>query len=177
MAFTYRFPRPAVTVDAVVFALGPRGVLRVLLIQRDRAPFAGRWALPGGFLDLDEEIEAAARRELLEETGVRAGRLAPLGTYGKLGRDPRGRTISVVFVACGDAASMVPQAGDDARACKWCSATRPPRLAFDHAEVLRDARARLRALARNAGTWTEAFGRRADTAALRRVAAASRSRA
>ncbi len=168
MAFTYRFPRPAVTVDVVLFAAGPRGDLRVLLIQRDRAPFAGTWALPGGFLDLDEELEAAARRELVEETGLRAGRLAPLGTYGTLGRDPRGRTISVVFLTCGDVAAMAPQAGDDARASAWCSATRPPALAFDHAQVLRDARARLSELAKSPAAWTAAFGRDSAAAVLRR---------
>jgi 8-oxo-dGTP diphosphatase len=127
-----------VTVDVVLFARGPE--LQVLLIERGHAPFAGRWALPGGFLDLDEELEQAARRELREETGLEVGELAQIGTFGKLGRDPRGRTISVVFGAvCAEA--MLPEPGDDAARAEWFAADRLPQLAFDHDEIMAAARA------------------------------------
>lgn len=145
--FTYDYPRPAVTVDLALFATGPRGELQLLLIQRKKDPFAGRWALPGGFVDADEDLAAAARRELLEETGLRGGRLVQLSAYGTPGRDPRGHTVSVVFVAACDRAAMRSAAGDDAAACDWFAARKPPRLAFDHRVILRDAVQRLAALA------------------------------
>ncbi|HLU39462.1 MAG TPA: NUDIX hydrolase [Planctomycetota bacterium] len=156
MPFCYDFPRPMVTVDVAVFAPpeAPTGPARLLLIRRGKPPFAGRWALPGGFLDLEEELDDAARRELREETGLHARRLVQLGAYGKRGRDPRGRTISVVFLAAADAARRV-RAGDDAGAVAWHSVAALPRLAFDHAHIVRDALARMRELARR----PEAFAR------------------
>ena len=97
--YCYDYPRPAVTVDLAIFALSGDG-LRVLLIRRKHDPFAGRWALPGGFLEIDEAIEAGARRELREETGFApTGPIAFLGAYGEPGRDPRGRTISLAHAA------------------------------------------------------------------------------
>ena len=91
--FIYDYPRPSVTVDIVVVTREPKP--RVLLIRRKRPPFEGLWALPGGFIEMDETLEESARREFREETGLRAGKLVQLGTYGDPGRDPRGRTISV----------------------------------------------------------------------------------
>jgi 8-oxo-dGTP diphosphatase len=138
--YCYDHPRPAVTVDIVVFrreAAG--GALRVLLIRRGREPFAGRWALPGGFLDIDEPIEAAARRELKEETGLdHAGALAFLGVYGDPGRDPRGRTISLAYaVALGGDAPPPPIAGgDDAEEAAWIDPGGATGLAFDHDAIL-----------------------------------------
>src|SRR6476660_8062009 len=94
--YTYDYPRPAVTVDVVIVTREPTP--RVLLIKRKHDPYAGRWALPGGFVDMDEPLEDAARRELLEETGVRLARLEQLHTFGDPDRDPRGRTVSVVYL-------------------------------------------------------------------------------
>lgn len=138
-----RYPKPSVTVDVVVFSVLD-DVLQALLIRRARDPFKGRWALPGGFIEIDEPLEAAARRELEEETGLRPGRLEQFRTFGDPGRDPRGRTISVVYTALADADRMAPQAASDASAVGWFSALRPPRLAFDHRQILRSAIEHLR---------------------------------
>ncbi len=142
MSPTYRYPRPSVTVDVVLFAVRDAR-LELLLIQRGNEPFAGRWALPGGFLDMDEELEAAARRELLEETAVRAGALEELGAYGTVGRDPRGRTISVAYLALVCGAPPVAIAGDDASSARWVRADRLPLMAFDHRRIVKDALRRL----------------------------------
>ena len=137
MGHTYPYPRPSLTVDVVVFT-ADAGRLKVLLIRRGRAPFAGRWALPGGFVDQDEDLPVAAARELVEETGLDA-RLGPqLGAYGTPGRDPRGHTVSVVYLAWAPGAPAVTGL-DDATDARWQPARRPPKLAFDHRDVLRDA--------------------------------------
>ena len=141
--FSYEYPRPAVTVDVVIVTREAKP--RVLLIRRKHEPFEGQWAIPGGFVDMDEALEAAARRELHEETGVRARKLAQLGTFGDPSRDPRGRTISVVYLAQVDADKLHPEANDDAAAVGWFLLSRPPAdLAFDHAQILAAARLRLR---------------------------------
>ncbi len=144
MSFTYPYPRPAVTADVVLFAV--RDGLELLLIQRRSPPYEGRWALPGGFLDLDEELETAAGRELEEETGLRVRALEQLGAYGKVGRDPRGRTVSVAYLAFQWGAPPEADAGDDAREARWFPARRLPPLAFDHRQIVRDARRRLECL-------------------------------
>ncbi|MFN8640158.1 MAG: NUDIX hydrolase [Planctomycetota bacterium] len=152
MPFTYEYARPAVTVDVVLFDLAVPTKPRVLLIRRRRAPFRGRWALPGGFVDPHEDLEDAARRELREETGIEVGSLWQLGAYGTPGRDPRGHTISVVFCGAADAAAVAAvRAGDDAADCGFRPAQRPGPLAFDHADILRDARALLPVLREAAG--------------------------
>ena len=135
--YTYPYPRPMVTVDAVVFASGPGGP-QVLLIQRARDPFAGAWALPGGFVDMDEPLDAAAARELAEETGLHHVPLRQFHTYGDPGRDPRGRTISVAHVATVETAPPVT-AQDDAAAARWFPLDALPPLAFDHATIVGDA--------------------------------------
>jgi 8-oxo-dGTP diphosphatase len=139
--YCYEYPRPSVTVDVVLFCHeGER--LEVLLIKRAREPFKGAWAFPGGFVDQDEKLEQAAARELKEETGIEGVRLEQLGAFGDPGRDPRGHTISIVFVGLLD--SRVEAAGsDDADEARWHSALRPPRLAFDHKKILRQALARV----------------------------------
>jgi 8-oxo-dGTP diphosphatase len=150
--YTYEYPRPALTVDCVVFGLEDED-LQVLLIQRDRDPFAGRWALPGGFVDMDETLDAAARRELEEETGLRIRFLEQLYTFGAVDRDPRGRTVTVAYYALVRLADHQVQAASDAREARWWPVCRPPRLAFDHAEILRVAHRRLRARA-----WDQPVG-------------------
>lgn len=139
--YVYKYPRPAVTTDVVVISRERRP--RVLLIRRKAEPFAGMWAIPGGFVDMDETLEESARRELREETGVHVGRLEQLATFGAPNRDPRGRTISVVFLTRADADRLKPHAGDDAAEIGWHSLLHPPPLAFDHAEILACARRRL----------------------------------
>lgn len=158
MPFTYPYPRPAVTVDTVLCSLGTRGELRVLLIRRLAEPFAGRWALPGGFVDEHEDLPDAARRELREETAVRVRRLVQLGAYGTPGRDPRGHTVGVAFLALLAPGTAEAVAGDDAAECRWFPWRRPPKLAFDHPVMLRDARTRLAALAHDRAAFAKAFG-------------------
>ena len=136
--FTYEYPRPCVTVDIVVVTRERRP--RVLLIRRKNPPFAGTWALPGGFIEMDETLEESARRELKEETGVRVGQLTQLATFGDPGRDPRDRTVSVVYFAEVDAAHTTATASDDAAATRWFPLHRLPKLAFDHRQILRCAR-------------------------------------
>jgi 8-oxo-dGTP diphosphatase len=140
--YTYDYPRPSVTVDAVVVTREAKP--RVLLIRRKHNPFGGMWALPGGFVDMDETLEAAARRELREETGVEVKTFAQLNTFGDPGRDPRGRTISVVYLGHADAGQVRAKAADDAAEVAWHRLDRLPPLAFDHAKVLACARQRLK---------------------------------
>jgi 8-oxo-dGTP diphosphatase len=140
--FTYDYPRPMVTVDIAIVTREARPW--VLLIRRKNPPFAGTWALPGGYINMDESLEAAARRELLEETGVKAARLEQVHTFGDPGRDPRGQTITVLYLARIDPSSVKPRAADDAAEVGWHRLDRPPRLAFDHGEMLALVRRALR---------------------------------
>jgi 8-oxo-dGTP diphosphatase len=137
--YCYDHPRPAVSVDVVLFAHDGT-TLQTLLIERGREPYAGSWAFPGGFLEVDEEIEAAARRELHEETGVsELAYLAPLGAFGGVDRDPRGRVISLAHV--GVVRWPCPAHGsDDARRADWFPLDGTPALAFDHPTILAAAR-------------------------------------
>jgi 8-oxo-dGTP diphosphatase len=136
----YEYPRPALTVDLVLITREKRP--RVLLIQRRDEPFAGCWALPGGFVDEDEPPEHAARRELREEAGVEVKKLEQLRTFGEPGRDPRGWTVSIAFFALVNPARIRPRAGDDAANCAWHDLRAMPPLAFDHADILALARKR-----------------------------------
>jgi 8-oxo-dGTP diphosphatase len=131
-----------VTVDIVIFALR-EGELQVLLIQRAIPPFEGQWALPGGFVHVDESLEAAARRELEEETGVRDVYLEQLFTVGEPGRDPRGRVITVAYYALLTTEVAPLVAGTDAGAARWMAARKHPPLAFDHDKILDYALERL----------------------------------
>lgn len=117
---------------------------RVLLVRRGRPPFRGRWALPGGFVEGDEPVEAAVARELLEETGLAARPVRLVGVYSGPGRDPRGPTVSVAYRMAGVIGA--PSGGDDAAAAAWVSIRRHPPLAFDHARILNDALAQNRAV-------------------------------
>lgn len=143
MTYTYQYPRPALTVDCVVFGVDDAD-LKVLLIQRDREPFAGRWALPGGFVDPNETVEAAARRELAEETGLDEVYLEQLYTFSGVDRDPRERVVSVAHYALVRLADHRVQAATDARDAAWFAVSEVEGLAFDHDLILETAVTRLR---------------------------------
>lgn len=135
MPYTYPYPMPAVTVDAVILRKSlPHD--EILLIKRLKEPFRGLWALPGGFVEIDEELDHAASRELREETGVLHSSLKQLFTVGTVGRDPRYRTISVVYYGWFDENTMQVRAGDDAADAQWFPVNELPSLAFDHTEVI-----------------------------------------
>lgn len=135
MIYTYAYPRPAVTVDIIV-TRSLNGSPQILLIERKNEPFKNQWALPGGFVDIDEEIEDAAYRELKEETSVSEIKLHQFRTFGKPGRDPRGRTISIIYFGQLINNSQKIEAGDDAKNLKWFSIDDLPKLAFDHNYII-----------------------------------------
>ncbi len=143
MAYTYEYPRPALTVDCVVFGLDDED-LKVLLIRRDLEPFAGKWALPGGFVHLDESLEDAARRELSEEAGVKRIFLEQLYTFDDPGRDPRERVVTIAYYALVDIRDHRVRAATDAREAAWFPVAETPTLAFDHGQILAAALARLK---------------------------------
>ena len=145
MKFSYAYARPEVTVDIVIFGYDHESAdLSLLLIERNRQPFLGEWALPGGFIHMDETLEEAARRELREEAGVKDVYLEQLYTFGALKRDPRDRVISVAYYALVERKRLVLKAGTDAACAKWFPVAKPPRLAFDHKEIVKIAVQRLR---------------------------------
>lgn len=148
MSYTYPYPRPSLSVDCVIFGLDDSQELRVLLIQRGHDPFAGYWALPGGFVEMDEDLETAARRELEEETGVRDIFIEQLYTFGKPNRDPRGRVISVAYYALVNLQEHPARAASDATNVQWVKLSELPQLAFDHAHILQTAIERLKAKVR-----------------------------
>lgn len=136
MPYTYQYPRPAVTADCVV--LTRESTPQVLLIQRGNDPFRGSWAFPGGFMEMDETTEQCAIRELEEETGLQLTDVRQIGAYSRVDRDPRGRTVSVAYLAVID--SPVPvTAHDDAALARWFPITALPPLAFDHTDIMNDA--------------------------------------
>jgi len=141
---TYKYPRPALTVDCIVFGLDAQQELKVMLIQRDISPFEGHWAIPGGFVRMDETLEQAALRELQEETGIHDVFLEQLYTFGDLERDPRDRTITVAYYALINLVDQQIQAATDAREANWFPISEIPELAFDHDQILQTAIARLR---------------------------------
>jgi 8-oxo-dGTP diphosphatase len=147
VAHTYPFARPALTVDVVVFALDEQD-LQVMLIQRGLAPFAGQWALPGGFVRVEETLDAAAARELREESGLQSIFLEQLYTFGAVDRDPRERVVTVAYYALVNLAGHSVQASTDAQSAAWFSINDLPELAFDHQEILDTALGRLRAKVR-----------------------------
>jgi 8-oxo-dGTP diphosphatase len=138
---TYEYPRPALTADVVL--LSRDAVPRVLLIRRAKDPFAGAWAFPGGFVDAGETPVEAARRELIEETGLAAPDLEQLYTAGDPGRDPRGWTVTVAFLGRVDRKKLKAKAADDASEARWFPLDGLPELAFDHAMILERAKARI----------------------------------
>ena len=136
MAYTYKYPRPAVTADCIVITREAEP--KVLLIQRDGEPFKGAWAFPGGFMDMDETTEQCAIRELEEETGLRVSDIKQIGAYSKVDRDPRGRTITIAYLAIIDEPIAVT-GQDDAAKAEWWPVDALPPLAFDHGEIMADA--------------------------------------
>jgi len=143
--YVYDWPRPMVTVDTVVFGHSRHIGTKVLLIKRGKKPYKGMWALPGGFVELDEELEAAAARELAEETGLVGVKLKQLHTFGKCGRDPRGRQISVVYTGIVEIGLQNVQGGDDADAARWFEIEDlPAELAFDHSRIIEFAVSKMR---------------------------------
>ncbi|RMG63678.1 MAG: NUDIX hydrolase [Calditrichaeota bacterium] len=144
MAYSYPYPRPLVTVDVFLLRLnGPE--VEVLLVERKRPPFQGRWALPGGFIEMDEPLIASARRELSEETGLRGLPLLELAVFGDPGRDPRDRTVTIVFAgALPLDQSPAVAGGDDARQARWFGLSQLPALAFDHGQIVRTCLERFR---------------------------------
>ncbi len=142
--YTYNYPRPALTVDCIVFGLDAELELKIMLIKRDISPFQGKWAIPGGFVRMDETLEQAALRELREETGIHDVFLEQLYTFGDLERDPRDRTITVSYYALINLVEQEIQAATDAREANWFPISETPKLAFDHDRILQTAIARLR---------------------------------
>ncbi len=134
--YTYKYPRAALTVDAIVYTRKDDAV-NVLLIRRGQEPFKGKWALPGGFVQPDELLETACIRELQEETGLKVESMHQFKSYDAIDRDPRHRTISIVHYSETDKKEKV-KGSDDAAAAKWFSIPDLPELAFDHREILHD---------------------------------------
>jgi len=143
VAHTYEYARPALTVDVVVFALDADD-LQVMLIQRGLPPFAGRWALPGGFVRGEETLDAAAQRELQEESGLKGIFLEQLYTFGDVRRDPRERVVTVAYYALVNLAGHDVRASTDARQAAWFPVGEVPDLAFDHRRIIDAALERLR---------------------------------
>lgn len=134
--YCYKYPRPAVTADCVVITKETKP--KVLLIERGDDPYKGHWAFPGGFMNMDETTEQCAVRELEEETGMKVSIVYQIGAYSKVDRDPRGRTITVAYLAIVDEPIAV-NGQDDAAKAQWFSLDALPKLAFDHDDIMRDA--------------------------------------
>ena len=139
--YTYDYPRPAVTTDCVIFGYDGKE-LKVLLIERGIEPFKGCWAFPGGFLNMDEDALAGARRELKEETGLEDAFIEQFHTFSEPGRDPRGRVITIAHYALVKIQEV--EGGDDAAQARWFPIGEVPPLAFDHDRILRMAMSRLK---------------------------------
>jgi 8-oxo-dGTP diphosphatase len=135
MSYCYDYPRPAVTADIIILKTADDRRY-VLLIERKHPPFEGMWALPGGFLNMDETLEEAALRELKEETGISGVELEQFHTFSKVNRDPRHRTITTVFIGFAEDTIAAPKAGDDAEKAQWFALEALPPLAFDHGMVM-----------------------------------------
>ena len=141
--YVYDWPRPMVTADAAVFALVD-GKAKLLLIRRKHEPYKDHWALPGGFVEMDEDLPEAAARELAEEAGLQDVSLEQFRAFGKPGRDPRGRTITVAYFGIAGKDWRQAEAADDATQVQWFDIESLPSMAFDHDEVARCAIERLK---------------------------------
>ncbi len=135
--YTYKYPRPALTVDIIITRI-KNDVAEILLIQRLNPPFKDSWAFPGGFVDMNETLEQAAVRELQEETGLVDIKIKQFKAYSAVNRDPRGRTVSVIFTGVANDNAKI-KAGDDAKNAAWFNIEQLPPLAFDHNEIVMEA--------------------------------------
>jgi 8-oxo-dGTP diphosphatase len=144
MSYQYDYPRPNLAVDCVIFGLDQPNTLQVMLIRRNLPPFLGQWALPGGFVHIDESVDAAARRELQEETGLQNVFLEQLYTFGAIDRDPRERVVTVAYYALVNLKDYSIQATTDASEAAWFPIPSLPSLAFDHDQIIAIAIARLK---------------------------------
>lgn len=140
--YEYDYPRPALTADCVVFGLDGDGT-KVLLIERGQEPCKGKWAFPGGFMQMDETAEECAVRELEEETGLRLKQIRQVGAYSGVDRDPRGRVVTVAYYALTSVTAV--KGSDDAARAQWFALDKVPPLAFDHDLILRHAIERMQA--------------------------------
>ena len=136
MSYTYKYPRPALTADCVVVTKETDA--KVLLIERGDDPYKGCWAFPGGFMNMDETTEQCAIRELEEETGLHVNNVVQIGAYSKVDRDPRGRTVTIAYLAIVDR-PLVVIGQDDAAKAEWWPLSNLPELAFDHDRIMQDA--------------------------------------
>ena len=144
--YIYDWPRPMVTVDAIVFAFF-KNKAKLLLVNRRNEPFKGRWALPGGFVGIEEELADAAARELAEETALVNVPLEQIHTFGNVGRDPRGRQITIAFMGVATKGQTKIKAGDDAAKVKWFDIEKLPKdMAFDHGKVVKFAIEKLKTM-------------------------------
>lgn len=168
MPHTYEYPRPALTVDCVVFGLDEND-LKVLLIERALEPFVGQWALPGGFVQMNETLEEAAMRELRDETGLARVYLEQLYTYGTIDRDPRDRVVSVAYYALVKLGDHRVQAATDARDAAWFAVTDLPTLTFDHESIVDDALERLKGKVRYQPIGFELLPRKFTLSQLQRM--------
>lgn len=168
MSYTYDHPRPSLTVDCVVFGVDEAD-LKVLLIKRHLEPFKHEWALPGGFVQMDEGLEAAARRELREETNITEIYLEQLFTFGDVDRDPRGRVVTVAFYALAKLSSHRVLAATDAEDVAWFAVHDLPTLAFDHESIIEVALERLRAKVRYAPVGFELLPKKFTLSQLQRL--------
>jgi len=141
--YSYKYPRPALTTDCIIFGFDETD-LKVLLIERGIEPYKGKWAFPGGFVNMDETTEDGAKRELFEETGLKNVFIEQLFTFSDVDRDPRGRVISVAYYALVNLKDHSAKAGDDAKKAKWFPVKEIPSLAFDHEKIFRMAMYRLK---------------------------------
>jgi 8-oxo-dGTP diphosphatase len=140
--YTYNYPKPSVTTDCIIVRK-KEGDHEILLIKRKHEPYKGKWALPGGFVEIDEDLTDGAKRELEEETGLKQIDLKQFAAYGKPDRDPRGRTISVIFYGVLTDAKQSVVAGDDASEAEWYNLNELPPLAFDHEKITADFRGQI----------------------------------
>jgi 8-oxo-dGTP diphosphatase len=134
--YTYQYPRAAVTTDALVFVKEDNEKY-ILLIERLNEPFKNKWAIPGGFIEMDETLEDACKRELEEETGLKVDKMVQFKTYDAVDRDPRHRTISTIFFTELDKKRQV-KGGDDAARAEWFPVSGLPELAFDHEQIIKE---------------------------------------
>ena len=133
--YSYKYPRASITVDAIIVQ---KKTNKILLIRRGRDPYYGKWALPGGFVEQNELLSVACKRELKEETGLSVKNLEQLKVYDKIDRDPRGRTISIAFYGFTDEENQEVKGGDDAEFAEWFPIDALPPLAFDHDLIIKD---------------------------------------